>query len=202
METISVTDPIAISRAVEVLQADGVVLYPTDTLYGLGVDAMSNDAVDRVYAIKGRDEHKPIHAIASSLEMVERYAIVEGVGRALAQQYWPGALSVIFKKRDEVVGGIACAIDTIGFRVPDNQFCLELGRAFGAPITTTSANRAGAEPERSAEAILAQLGEAVSLIDLVIDGGELPFSIASTLVDVSQGKIKVLREGKVIVLTS
>ena len=197
METISVTDPTAITRAVEVLKSGGVILYPTDTLYGLGADAFSDTAVDRVYTIKGREKKKPVHAIASSLEMVERYAVMNDVGRNLAKRFWPGALSVILKKRGGWVTGIAREMETIGFRVPDNQFCLELGRAFGAPITTTSANRAGETPLDSVTEILAQLGDGASLIDLVVDGGVVATSLPSTLVDVSTGEVSVLRDGKV-----
>lgn len=198
METISATDPTAVAKAAEVLAKGGVILYPTDTLYGLGADALSDEAVAKVRQIKGRDEGKPIHAIISSLEMAIEYAEVNDSARKLAEKFLPGPLTLILKKKAGVETGIAKGIDTFGIRIPDNQFCLDVARAFGKPFTTTSANTSGEATGRSVLEILAQLGGRAQLIDLVIDAGELPERQPSTVADVSSGQIKILREGAII----
>lgn len=197
METVSVTHPAAIGKAAEVLRSGGVILYPTDTLYGLGADALSDEAVAKIYEIKGRDEKKPIHAIVSSLEMAAEYGEVNEMALALTSAYMPGPLTLILKKKPECQTGILKDIDTFGFRMPNNGFCLDLAREFGRPYTTTSANLAGAQPEHSPEKIIAQLGERAHLIDLVVDAGELPERLPSTVVDVSSGEMRVLREGAI-----
>ena len=184
-------------RAAGVLRSAGVILYPTDTLYGLGADAFSDAAVDTIYTIKGREPQKPTHCIVADLAMAEEYAEVNDAARKLAEKFMPGALTLILKKKKGVAGGIARNIDTIGIRIPNNQFCLELARSFGRPFTTTSANREGVMPASSSGEIIMQLGENASLIDLVIDGGWLPESQASTIVNLVSGHPSILREGAI-----
>lgn len=186
------------AQAAEVLRHGGVVLFPTDTLYCLGADALSDAAVDQVYAIKGRDDKKPMHALVGSEAMAAEYADLSEHAHAALARAPKGKLSIVAKKRGGIENGIARGIDTFGFRIPDHAFCQSLLHAFGKPITATSANAAGKEPtSQTLGAILAQLGPAVSLIDLAIDGGELPPSKPSTVVDMSGGGMKVLREGAV-----
>jgi L-threonylcarbamoyladenylate synthase len=197
MQTIPVNHPEAVTKAAEVLRAGGVILYPTDTLYGLGADALSDEAVAKVKAIKGRDEKKPIHAIVVDVEMAARYGNVDEKAFALACAYLPGPLTLILKKKDGIDTGIGKDMETFGIRIPDSPFCIELTRAFGGAVTTTSANAAGAVPERNVEKILGQLGEKAQMIDLVIDADELPERLPSTIVDVSSGETKVLREGAI-----
>ena len=184
-----------IEQAVHVLESEGVVLYPTDTLYGLGADAFSDEAVDRVYEIKGRDERKPIHCIVADLAMAEEYAEVTDDARLLFERLMPGGMTLIMKKKVGVGGGIAHGIDTIGIRIPQNDFCVQLARAFGRPYTATSANLAGHEHRRSVDAIVQQLGSSADMIDLIIDAGELPPSAPSTVVDLSREEPVILREG-------
>jgi L-threonylcarbamoyladenylate synthase len=197
MEIIPITDPVALERAAEVLRSGGVILYPTDTLYGLGADALSDDAVAKVKTIKGRDAVKPIHAIVADVEMANEYVEFGEKAFALACAYMPGPLSLILKKRAGVDTGIGKDMDTFCIRIPDNQFCIELARAFGKPYTTTSANLAGEVTGRSVQAIIQQLGEKAALIDLVIDAGELPERKPSTIVNVSTDTVVIEREGAI-----
>ena len=198
----------AVRHASDVLRAGGVVLYPTDTLYGLGADALSDEAVAKVQRIKGRNEKKPIHAIVADLVMAEKYAVANDDARLLVHTFWPacakhsaagrpGPLTLILKKKPHVNAGIARDIDTFGVRTSDNLFCLALAREFGRPYTTTSANKADLEPQRSVEAILSQLGETSADIDLIIDAGELPRCLPSTVVDVRPGSLAIIREGAI-----
>jgi L-threonylcarbamoyladenylate synthase len=197
MERILATDPTAPAKAAQILAFGGVILYPTDTLYGLGADALSDEAVAKVYAIKGRDEKKPIHCIVADMEMAMRFGEVNELAGKLASKFLPGPLTLILKKKPEIGTGIARGQTTIGIRIPDNEFCRMLAGGCNKPFTTTSANMAGEKPGRSVSGILDQLGESASTIDLVIDAGELSERLASTVVDVSSGEIVILREGAI-----
>lgn len=200
METLRLSDigvETAAQKAAAVLRAGGVILYPTDTIYGLGTDALSNEAIRKVQVIKGRDEKKPMHAIVADLESVAPYATLNSSAQKLAETFWPGALTLILQKKSEVSTGIAKNIDTFGVRVPNNPFCLALAREFGKPYTTTSANKSGEESKRSIPEILAQLGESAANIDLIIDAGESPLSLPSTIVGVHTGAPVIMREGAI-----
>lgn len=187
----------AIAHAADALRAGGVIVYPTDTLYGLGADALSDEAVSKIHTIKGRDEHKPIHAIVADLEMAERFAYIDGTARILAEKFLPGPLTLILKKKDGIETGIAKGIDTFGIRIPDNSFCRQLVESFGGPITTTSANRAGMHPMPTVQGILEQFGEQAELIACSIDAGEAPKRVPSTVVDCSGERPIILREGAI-----
>ena len=194
------------ARAAAVLRAGGIILYPTDTLYGLGADALSDEAVAKVYALKHREEGKPVHCIVPDLKMAEQYAEVTPTARALARAYMPGALTLILKKKDGIATGVARGFETFGIRIPDNAFCLALAKKFGKPYTTTSANVSGQKSERDVDTILQQLGDnhyasvlqktAIG-IDLVIDAGELPERQPSTVVNLSGEEPVILREGAI-----
>ena|ERR1700690_3364890 len=210
MELLNVADAghAGVARAAAVLREGGVILYPTDTLYGLGADALCDEAVAKIYAIKGREEGKPMHCVVADLAMAEKYAEVNDRARMLAAQFLPGPLTLILKKSPQgrsALGrkkygmdtGILRGMGTIGIRIPGNAFCIALAREFGGPITATSANRSGEKSEPSVERILAQIGDAAETIDLVIDAGELPASKPSTVVDVSTDEPHILREGAI-----
>lgn len=186
----------AAKRAAEVLRAGGVVLYPTDTLYGLGVDALSDVAVGKIYGIKGRDDKKPLHAIVADIAMAQKYADADGRAVALVQAFG-GKVTIVAKKRSSVGAGIARGLDTFGFRIPLNAFCIALAKEFGGPITATSANKSGLASARNVEDILAQLGEQAKKIDLVVDAGALPERQASTVVDMSGPTPHIVRESAV-----
>jgi L-threonylcarbamoyladenylate synthase len=166
-------------------------------LYGLGADAFSDAAVAKVYEIKKRDGKKPVHALVATAEMAEFYCEMNDVARGFLKAFPKGKVTTILKKRSEFDSGILRGEETFGFRIPDNAFCLALIRAFGAPITATSANVSGAPASRRVGDILAQLGDGARKIDLVVDAGELPESKPSTVVDLSGTGPKILREGAV-----
>lgn len=190
----------AIAKAVETLQKGGVILFPTDTLYGLGADALSDSAVDKIYRIKGRGEDKPIHAVVSDMSMAAQYAIVDDYARILSKRFLPGPLTLVLRKKPSVLTGIARDIETIGIRIPNNEFCAALVRAYGKPITATSANKSGALPEAALDAILEQLGDATQEIDLIIEDNAAISGSPSTVVDTSGGRPLILREGAISAL--
>jgi L-threonylcarbamoyladenylate synthase len=199
MERMHLTDKnsaAVVARAAAVVRAGGVIVYPTDTLYGLGADAFSDAAVAKIHAIKGREEHKPMHAIVVDLAMAETYGEITGSAKALAEKFG-GEVTLVVNKRPASAAGIAREMRTFGFRIPDNGFCIAIAREFGRPITATSANKSGAASPCRIDAILSQLGASAHMIDLVIDAGELPASKPSTVVDVSGAGPVIIREGAI-----
>ncbi len=184
-------------KASGVLRRGGIIIYPTDTLYGLGADAFSDAAVQKVYAIKGRDENKPMHAVFADLAMVEEYAELNDAARKLAAEFFPGALTLVLKKKPHVQNGIAKGIDTIGVRIPDNEFCIELAKSLGKPYTATSANKSGQIPDVSIEKIISQLGDAATLVDLAVDAQVFPLRPPTTVVNVVGNAPVILREGAI-----
>jgi L-threonylcarbamoyladenylate synthase len=198
METIRLTEgniEEAALRAADVLRAGGVILYPTDTLYGLGADAFSDDAFEKICMIKGRDERRPIHAVFPDLESVSACAVITPVGQKLASAFLPGPLTLVFEKKKHLTTGIARSLSTIGVRIPRNRFCLTLAQAFGKPYTTTSANVSNEKPLSTIAEIVSQLGKNAAHIDLAIDAGPLLPEMRSTVVDVRGDAPFILREG-------
>ncbi len=188
----------SVGEAARVLTGGGVILYPTDTLYGLGADAFSSAAVGKIRTIKGRSDAQPISCVVADIAMAEAYVEIPPKARRIMEKFLPGALTIILTKRAHVKGGIAEGMETIGIRIPDSDFCSELARTFGRPFTATSANRAGVVPASDVDAICAQLGEGAALIDCAIDAGTLLNSVSSTVVRCSEaGEIEILREGKI-----
>jgi L-threonylcarbamoyladenylate synthase len=177
-----------------------VYLYPTDTVFGLGVDATDERAVRELKELKGRPEGKPISIIVSSLEMLEEYAEISPLARKLIERYWPGKLTLVLKVKRGVVLPYAITgdTDTVGVRMPDNEIALGLVRKIGKPLTTTSANVAGEPTLSTVPEILAQFGEKVTHI--VHEEGwpkTLPESLPSTVIDATGGELLVLREGAI-----
>ncbi len=199
METCSLKDlglEKCCARAAAVLRSGGVVIYPTDTLYALGADALSDEAVQKIYDIKGREELKPIHAIVADAQMAERYGELHDEAHLILKNVPTGTLTLIVRKK-ELNAGITRGIDTFGFRIPDNDFCKMLATVFDGPITATSANKSGHKPERKVGRILAQLGKEAALVDVVIDAGELPLRQPSTVVDMTKDRPLIIREGAI-----
>lgn len=185
------------STALEVLQEGGILLFPTDTLYGLGVDALNPEALKKLRELKGREEKKAISIIVSDLEMARTYAEVTPLAEKLARRFLPGKLTLVLAAKPNLPEELTAGTGTIGIRIPNHLICLKLARELGRPFTATSANVAGEEPKRSVPEILAQFGDKSSLIGKVIDSGELVESLPSTVVDARGDKLVVIREGAI-----
>ena len=178
-----------------------ITLYPTDTIYGLGVDATDPEAVLRLREMKGREDGKPISIIVSDVGMMERYAEVTPLARKLAERFLPGKLTLILTAHCATSGGCTLAPGivgedgSVGIRIPDYPVPLQLVKELGKPITATSANISGMPTKKTPEKILAQFGKKASMITRIIDAGELPESTPSTVVDARGDSPVVLREG-------
>lgn len=197
MEIISASDLKAVPRAAAVLEAGGMILYPTDTVYGLGVDATNVEALRKIFDIKRRSAGNPMSVVVGNLEAAEAYVAVNDRARKLAVAFWPGPLTIVLRKKESLPPELTGARETAGIRLPNNSFCRALAAALGKPYTTTSANRAGTGNCRSVEEVQKSLGERWSDIELVIDGGLLPTTKPSTVVDVSSAVPHISREGSV-----
>ena len=170
----------------------GLIIYPTDTLYGLGCDPMNAAAVRRVFLAKGRDG-KPIPVLCDSLESAQLLASLNPTARRLASAHWPGGLTIIAPLKVPLPEEVHNGTGLVGVRVPDSPLCAELLRLCGGYLTGTSANVSGERPCVTARAALAKFGKRV---DLVLDGGKLT-GPPSTVVKVVGRKIIVLRRGRV-----
>ncbi len=138
-----------------------------------------------------------MHAVFADLNMAEEYAEINDAARKLAEKFLPGALTLVLKKKAGLNTGIVKGIETIGVRIPDNEFCLELAKTYGKPYTATSANRSGETPEISIDKISAQLGSSLKLLDLAIEAPIFPMRPPTTVVNLASGSPIILREGAI-----
>ena len=183
-----------VEKAVSVLREGGVIAIPTDTLYALAASALDVGAVERVYAIKGREGGKPLPLFVSGLEMAECYAHFNARARALARRFWPGALTLVLVKRDGFESAALAGGDTVGLRVPAHATALAVLHGLNTPITATSANRSGGPDPLSADDVRGQLGDEV---DMVLDAGACAIGVSSTIVDCKRLEPVVLRLGAI-----
>jgi L-threonylcarbamoyladenylate synthase len=184
-----------VSAAVDVLRSGGLVAFPTETVYGLGADAANPEAVERIFAAKGRPRAHPVIVhLAEPAAAKEWAAEVPDFAAVLADAFWPGPLTLVLPRSDLVADAVTGGLSTVGLRVPAQPLALELLSAFGGGVAAPSANRFGRVSPTRAEHVRADLGAAV---DLILDGGPCPVGVESTIVDCSGADPRVLRHGGV-----
>jgi len=183
----------AFSRCREVISRGGVIAYPTDTFYGLGVDPKNAIALKRLYEIKGRKPDQPILLLIAKAEDVKKWAVeISPASEDLMMKFWPGPLTLVFRAGADVLRELTAGTGTIGLRVPGNELTRSLLDFLGMALTGTSANISGGSSAQTAEEAAASLGDT---IDLILDGGRTAGGRPSTVLDVSSGQPSVLREG-------
>lgn len=182
-----------VARAVDVLRAGRLVAFPTETVYGLGADASSSDAVHRLFAVKGRPaDHPVIVHLGDPTQLDEWSTDVDEHARALTRACWPGPLTVVVRRAGHVLPAVTGGLETVGLRVPDQPVALALLRGFGGGVAAPSANRFGrVSPTRAAD-VFADLGDDV---DVILDGGPCRVGVESTIVDCSRPEPVILRLG-------
>lgn len=184
----------SIDAAVHAVSRGEVIVLPTDTVYGVGADAFSPDAVARVLAAKGRDRQMPPPVLIPSLRTVDGLARdVPAAARALMEACWPGPLTVIVLAQPSLAWDLGETGGTVALRVPDHGAALALLARTG-PLAVTSANRTGQPAATTAEDARDQLGDSVSVY---LDGGDSPLGVASTIVDATGPVLTVVRDGGV-----
>lgn len=181
-------DKTVIDEAVRVLAHGGVVLYPTDTVYGLGANIFNNRAVRRIFEIKQRSLLKPLSILVSDTEAIDLVAKVSNNQKDIINNYLPGPYTFILNKKASVPRVVTSGSKYVGVRVPDNDIACRMAKLF--PITTTSANLSDKEVLASPDEIIDQLGGG---IDLVIDAGPIKSKHASIVVDIADENPKIIR---------
>jgi len=188
---------LAIKTTLKVLRNRGLIVYPTETCFGLGADATNQKAVEKVFQFKG-ERNKPISIAVADQKMAEKYVKLNQTALNLYQNFLPGPLTVISLSQDKVVKKLESNRKTLGVRIPNFPFTLRLIEAFKKPITTTSANASNAKPPFSLKDFQKYTSqERQNLIDLFIDPGELPKRESSTVVDTTLNETEVLRQGQI-----
>ncbi|VVB66281.1 Threonylcarbamoyl-AMP synthase [Candidatus Gugararchaeum adminiculabundum] len=181
--------PFALAEAKKAILAGELIIYPTDTLYGIGGNALDAGVVAKIQELKGRGEQKPISIIVSSLQMLEEYVELTPAQKDKVVNFLPGPYTLVLKKKKGKLLPVS-ATDKVGVRVPENNFLRQLVKSLGFPITGTSANLSGQPAPFTVESIPKSIREGVAII---IDGGKCMHAQPSTVVDLVDEKI--LRKG-------
>jgi L-threonylcarbamoyladenylate synthase len=186
-----------IEKAAETIRRGGVVAAPSDTVYGLFADATNPDAVKRVFRIKHRPETKPLPVMVRDPEMAAQLACIDLRLERILGMIWPGAVTVVLRKKFNLPELITCGKDTIGLRYPDYKILHYLIQLAGKPLTATSANISGEEPTHKVSEIMDQFHRGLLRPDLILDAGDLKFCEPSTVLDLTSEKPKIIRIGPV-----
>ncbi len=187
-----------ISAAVECLAHGGLLIYPTETTYGIGVDATNQKAVNTLLKYKKRREGKPLSIAVTDREMAEKYVDLNQTARNVYTNFLPGPVTVVSKGKHVVATGVESESGSLGIRIPAYPLVLQIVKAFGKPMTATGANASYKKRPYCVEDITQVLSPRQrSLIDLIIDAGELPHNEPSTVIDTTWDDVKVLRQGNI-----
>ncbi len=183
--------------AIGVIRRGGVVVYPTDTVYGLGVNALESHGIGRLFKIKKRPETKPVPVMVRDIEMAKQLAFIDRKAEKVLASVWPGPVTVVLEKRQTVPDVLTAGKRTIGLRIPDCQFTRTLMENLTEPITIASANFSGQPPLTSCRGVIKVFEKAYPRPDLILDTGDLPASPPSTVLDLTGSQPKITRVGPV-----
>ncbi len=182
-----------IGRAAEIIRSGGLVAVPTETVYGLAANGLDAGAVEKIYAVKGRPEVKPLNLMVHGSDAMERcWKTVARQARALASDFWPGPLTIIGESAGDIPEIVRAGGATLGLRCPDHPLTLELLERCGVPLAAPSANPSGAPSPKTAEDVLRYFN---GKIDAVIDGGECGIGTESTIITLAEKPFRILRRG-------
>jgi L-threonylcarbamoyladenylate synthase len=184
----------SLARAAELIRDGGLVAFPTETVYGLGANALDAAAVAKIFALKGRPSTSPLIVHVASIDMARRY-VAEWPREAeeLARRYWPGPLTLVLPKSPEIPDIVTAGLPTLGIRVPAHPIALQLIEQSGVPIAAPSANRFTHLSPTTADHVREEFGDAVE----ILDGGPTQVGIESTVVSLVGGKLTLLRPGMI-----
>ena len=187
-----------IDKAISILKNGGLVIFPCETVYGVAVDCLNPKAVKKLNKYKQRPLGKPYAIMCSSQKMAEEYIELNAAAKKLYKTFLPGPVTVISKGKHKVAKGVESELGTLGVRIPDYKFMIELIEKFGHPIVATSANASYQRRPYKLSDILDNISEKQkSLIDLMIDAGELPHNEPSTVIDTTLDEPTTLRQGEI-----
>jgi L-threonylcarbamoyladenylate synthase len=185
---------LSISDAAAILRSGGLVAFPTETVYGLGANALDGDAVGKIFELKGRPQTSPLIVHVASIEMARELVTTwPPLAAQLAERWWPGPLTLVLPKSPAIPDIVTAGLPTVGLRMPDHPLALELIREAGVPVAAPSANRFTELSPTTAEHVRAAFGDAVE----VLDGGPTRVGIESTVVAIEGDELTVLRPGMI-----
>ncbi len=190
------TDYSKLKEPAQIIRNGGIVVFPTETVYGIGTNGLNENSIKRLYEVKQRPLNKPISLLVNSIEMIEQ--ITQNISELeykLIKKFMPGPFTIILKKKDIIPNILTANGDTVGIRMPENKTALKLIEYAGVPIATPSANISGKPSGTDLEIIMKDFKENV---DYFIDGGKSKIGVASTIVQVIDGKPHILREGSIL----
>ncbi|MFA7314894.1 MAG: L-threonylcarbamoyladenylate synthase [Candidatus Magasanikbacteria bacterium] len=190
-----------VEQIVKELKNGATIVYPTETCYGLGCDAYNIEALNKIFQIKNRQKNKSVLVVVPDLAMILPDIEWNPTLQKLADKYWPGPLTLVVKIKNNchLPAGVINEDGTIAFRVTDHYLATEISRQLNSPLVSTSANISEMDSPYDVESILKMFENSKVKPDLVIDAGTLPYQIPSTIVRFFEGKLEVLRQGKVVV---
>lgn len=180
-----------ITRAADALRQGGIIVYPTDTVYGLGCDITQRDAIDRVIRIKGRDPKKPMSFVCADLTHISRYAAVSDLAYRILKRFLPGPYTFVLPASRETPKILQTKQRTVGIRMPDHPVPAALVAALGEPLLSTSANRSNEQTIADPDELESRLGHD---IDLILECGPLPV-LPSSVISLVDDRVEILREG-------
>ena len=184
-----------LEQAVKEIQSGGVVMIPTDTLYGLAVDPRNRNAIERLFMVKGRTAANAVAMICADLEQVEReFGLLSDLAKELSRLFWPGPLTMVIDGNNLMKQNGVSLDGSVGVRVPSHPVARALANAVGHPITATSANRSG---ERAPQAVTEASKTILESVGLILDAGELIGGLPSTIVDVRTKPVRLVRVGAI-----
>ena len=187
-------DPDCVSKAASVLRDGGVIIYPTETLFGIGTLALVEEYVRKVFEVKGRDYNKPLPVLFKNLDQLSHYIRLDSFGRKLAEKFLPGPLTLISEQKIYMPSLISAGTGKIACRISSNNFVAELLDILDEPITSTSANISNSPNLFRSDDIIKLFSNKV---DLIVDSGSLPDSKGSTIIDITTSPPLVVREGDI-----
>lgn len=193
MLVLPANEPNSVEQAVTLLRAGQVIIFPTDTVYGLGAHGFIPSAIEKLFALKGREPRKAIPLLLASTEDVTKVAVdIPPIAWRLAERFWPGPVTIVLWKAAAVLDVLTAGGDSVAVRIPGHDMALQLITALGAPLAATSANLSGQPEAVTAEEAQAIFGNQVSLI---LDAGRCPGGVPSTVVDVTVFPPLIRRRG-------
>ena len=184
-----------IKKAAQIIKDGGIVLFPTETVYGIGANALNDEAVKKIFIAKGRAQDNPLILHISNMEMLSLIAKnINELEYKLMDAFWPGPFTIILEKKDNIALRATCNGNTVGIRMPSNKIAHDLIELSGLPIAAPSANVSGKPSGTNLDDIIDELKDKV---DYIIDGGQTDIGIESTVVRVINNEVKILRPGKI-----
>ena len=183
-----------LENVIKVIEDGGVVIFPTDTVYGIAANSLDEEAIKKLFDLKERNDNKPICVLTSSVDKIKKIAYVRDEEQKIIDQYMPGALTIILDKKDNVSDVLTSNLKTVGVRIPNNKLALRILEKLEYPLATTSANISGKEAAVKKEDLITEFD---GRVDIIIDGGITDLKVSSTIVKLDNNEIKILRQGTI-----